>query len=69
MAVSTAFVLAIFRGTQQTISVNICSRKTYYHLRFSDESVMENWSFKLISSNFRDMGKVMPVVFRKIKMS
>ena len=56
------------RGTKQTVSVNIGWKICYIiaYDRFSDE-VSENWSF-CFSSNFREMGKVMPVVFGEIKM-
>ena len=40
------------RGTQQTVSMNICSQDLLSP-----------------SSNFRDIGKVMPVGFGEIKMS
>ena len=56
-----------FRGTQQTVSVNICSEDllspTIFGLKCDEKLEC------FISSNFRDVGKVMPVVFGEIKMS
>ena len=56
-----------FQGTQQTISVNICSEDllspTIFGLKCD-----EKLEFSL-AQNFRDMKKVMPVDFGEIKMS
>ena len=55
------------RATQQTVSVNICSgdllSPTIFGLKCHEK--LEYF----FSSNFRDMEKVMPVIFGEIKMS
>ena len=59
------FVFSQLRGTNQTVSLNICSEDllspTIFGLKCD-----QKWMF---SSHFRDMGKVMPVYFVEIKMS
>ena len=60
-------VLVQNKGTQKTLSLNICSEDLLSPSILGLISVMKNWS--IFSSNFHDMGKVMPVVFGEINMS
>ena len=54
------------RGTQQTVSVN---SEDLLSPAIFELKCDANWNHGFFSSNFRDMGKVMPVVFGEIKMS
>ena len=52
---------------QQTVSVNICSEDLLSSTILGFKCDKKPGVF--FSSNFRDMGEVMPIVFREIKMS